>query len=115
MAMADSAEAAPMAAVAESAMDDEMAEEEGAADSDGESIRVRLNFDPLALFAPDVRTGQDGRASVELTLPDNLTRYRVMVVAGFRGSAIRCRRSESHRASAPDGAALRAPLPQLRR
>lgn len=75
------ADAAQPAAIAEMAMDDEMAEEEGAADSDGQSIRVRLNFDPLALFAPEVRADRNGRASVTLTLPDNLTRYRVMVVA----------------------------------
>ncbi|MEA3441388.1 MAG: alpha-2-macroglobulin family protein, partial [Chloroflexota bacterium] len=46
-----------------------------------EPIRVRLDFNPLATFAPQVRTGADGRAVVEVALPDNLTRYRVMVVA----------------------------------
>ncbi len=49
--------------------------------SDAEAIRVRLNYDPLALFAPEVRTDANGRASVAVTLPDSLTRYRVMVVA----------------------------------
>ena len=44
-------------------------------------IAVRTNFNPLALFAPDVRTDAEGRATVEYKLPDNLTRYRVMVVA----------------------------------
>ena len=44
-------------------------------------IRVRSNFDPLALFAPTVGTDAEGKASVEVTVPDNLTRYRVMVVA----------------------------------
>ena len=68
-------------AMAEMAMADESAEEEGSDDSSGQSIRARLNFDPLALFAPEVHTGPDGRASVQVTLPDNLTRYRVMVVA----------------------------------
>ncbi|HNJ98278.1 MAG TPA: alpha-2-macroglobulin family protein, partial [Ilumatobacteraceae bacterium] len=47
----------------------------------GTPIEVRSNFDALALFQPDVSTGADGRAEVPLTLPDNLTRYRVMVVA----------------------------------
>ncbi|MDE0030652.1 MAG: hypothetical protein OXU42_14760, partial [Deltaproteobacteria bacterium] len=60
-------------------------------DGGGEAIRVRLNYDPLALFAPEVRTDADGQASVSVTLPDNLTRYRVMVVAvaggKFFGSA----------------------------
>ena len=69
------------AAMAQMAMDEDMAEEEKTAGSDGESIRVRLNYDPLALFAPEVRTDQNGQASVQVTLPDNLTRYRVMVVA----------------------------------
>ena len=77
--------AAAPAAMAEMAMDADMAEESGAGESDsdsgGQSIRARLDFDPLALFAPEVRTDQNGRASVPVTLPDNLTRYRVMVVA----------------------------------
>ncbi len=44
-------------------------------------IAVRTNFDPLALFAPAVRTDAEGRAQVEVKLPDNLTRYRIMVAA----------------------------------
>ncbi len=68
-------------AMAEMAMADESAEEGGAGDSGGSSIHARLNFDPLALFAPEVHTDQDGRATVLVKLPDNLTRYRVMVVA----------------------------------
>ncbi len=44
-------------------------------------IMVRTNFDALALFAPDIPTDAKGRASVRVTLPDNLTRYRVMVLA----------------------------------
>ncbi|MDO8364468.1 MAG: alpha-2-macroglobulin family protein [Actinomycetota bacterium] len=44
-------------------------------------IDVRSNFDALALFQPSVVTDADGSAAVDLTLPDNLTRYRVMVVA----------------------------------
>jgi uncharacterized protein YfaS (alpha-2-macroglobulin family) len=35
----------------------------------------------LATFAPAVRTDAGGRATVAVSLPDNLTRYRVMVVA----------------------------------
>jgi uncharacterized protein YfaS (alpha-2-macroglobulin family) len=48
---------------------------------DAPAIRVRINFDPLAEFAPEVRTDDNGRALVPITLPDNLTRYRVMAVA----------------------------------
>ncbi len=44
-------------------------------------ITVRSNFNPLAIFAPTVRTGSNGEARVLIQLPDNLTRYRIMVVA----------------------------------
>jgi len=44
-------------------------------------ITIRTNFNPLAVFAPEVTTDADGTASVRVSLPDNLTRYRVMVVA----------------------------------
>ncbi len=44
-------------------------------------IQIRTDFNPLATFAPEVRTDAQGRARVEVKLPDNLTRYRVMVVA----------------------------------
>ncbi len=44
-------------------------------------IRMRLDFNPLALFAPEVMTDAEGRAQVKVKLPDNLTRYRVMAVA----------------------------------
>jgi alpha-2-macroglobulin len=44
-------------------------------------ISVRSDFNPLAVFAPKVRTGSNGEASVHIKVPDNLTRYRVMVVA----------------------------------
>src|SRR5262245_49892224 len=44
-------------------------------------IRTRMNFNPLATFAPVVLTDAAGRATVQIKLPDNLTRYRVMAVA----------------------------------
>ncbi|MBK8051663.1 MAG: hypothetical protein IPK16_33990 [Anaerolineales bacterium] len=44
-------------------------------------IAERTDLNPLALFAPDVRTDAEGNATVTYKLPDNLTRYRVMVVA----------------------------------
>jgi len=44
-------------------------------------ISVRSDFNPLAIFAPTVRTASNGEARVFIKLPDNLTRYRVMVVA----------------------------------
>jgi hypothetical protein len=45
------------------------------------SITVRSDFNPLATFAPTIRTGSNGEARLPIKLPDNLTRYRVMVVA----------------------------------
>ncbi len=45
------------------------------------AIEVRSNFDALAVFEPQVTTDADGRATIDVPLPDNLTRYRVMVVA----------------------------------
>jgi uncharacterized protein YfaS (alpha-2-macroglobulin family) len=51
------------------------------APAQAESIRVRSDFNPLAIFAPSVRTDVSGYARVDVKVPDNLTRYRVMVVA----------------------------------
>ena len=51
------------------------------ATSGGEAIDVRNVFDALAVFQPEVMTDTDGNATIEVPLPDSLTRYRVMVVA----------------------------------
>jgi len=71
-------------------------------------IAVRSNFDALALWAPTVRTGPDGRAVVPFKLPSNLTRYRVTAVAveggtkyGIGESAITARQPLMVRPSAP--------------
>lgn len=71
-------------------------------------IRVRTSFDPLAVFAAENVTGADGRAVVNVTMPDNLTRYRVMAVAthgarhfGQGESAITARLPLMVRPSAP--------------
>jgi uncharacterized protein YfaS (alpha-2-macroglobulin family) len=58
-----------------------MEEMGGAAEAPAQPIQIRTDFNPLATFAPEVRTDSNGRARVEVSLPDNLTRYRVMVVA----------------------------------
>lgn len=47
----------------------------------GPAIAVRRNFEALAVFAAALPTDAQGRARVEVKLPDNLTRYRVMAVA----------------------------------
>ncbi len=51
------------------------------APADSTPIAVRADFSALAVFAPAVKTGADGRAEVPVKLPDNLTRYRVTAVA----------------------------------
>lgn len=53
----------------------------GAAQGQQSEIELRTNFEALAVFAPEVTTDADGRATIDVPLPDNLTRYRVMVVA----------------------------------
>ena len=54
--------------------------------SAGPPIRLRTDFNPLALFAASVPTDADGRAAVEVKVPDNLTRYRIMAVAATEGA-----------------------------
>ncbi len=49
-------------------------------------IRVRSDFNPLAVFAPAAKTGADGTVQVQVKLPDNLTRYRIMAVAANPGN-----------------------------
>jgi alpha-2-macroglobulin len=44
-------------------------------------INLRTNFNALAVFAPQVKTDGNGKAVVNVKLPDSLTRYRVMAVA----------------------------------
>ena len=44
-------------------------------------IELRTDFNPLAVFAPEVITDASGKATIEVKLPDSLTRYRVMVTA----------------------------------
>ncbi|MCX7669783.1 MAG: hypothetical protein N2439_06910, partial [Anaerolineae bacterium] len=75
--------AVPMAAAAPAAMATRTMEKALAADAGAAAapIAVRTDFNPLATFAPAVPTDANGKAQVEVKLPDNLTRYRVMVVA----------------------------------
>jgi hypothetical protein len=44
-------------------------------------IRMRSDFNALALFAASLPTDAQGHAQVKVKVPDNLTRYRVMAVA----------------------------------
>ncbi len=47
----------------------------------GPAIRMRTDFNPLALFKGALPTDVQGRARVSLKVPDNLTRYRITAVA----------------------------------
>ena len=71
-------------------------------------ITVRTDFNPLANWSPAVPTDAKGRASITIKVPDNLTRYRVMVVAvagakqfGKGASALTARLPLMVRPSAP--------------
>lgn len=46
-----------------------------------EGVDLRSRFIPTAYWNPSVRTGADGKAQVTFTLPDNLSRFRLMAVA----------------------------------
>ncbi len=58
-------------------------EDSGRYGSDGSSepIDLRSDFEPLAVYAPSETTDDAGRVTVDVSLPDNLTRYRIMAVA----------------------------------
>ena len=66
------AAAAPMASM-EADMDD--------GGGDAAPIRVRSDFNPLAHFTAAATTDASGRARVNIALPDNLTRYRIVALA----------------------------------
>ncbi len=79
------AEEAAESIVADMAMEAEMDTGAAAAGEEAAPVTIRTNFNPLATFAPSERTDAEGRASVDVTLPDNLTRYRIMVVGVAEG------------------------------
>jgi uncharacterized protein YfaS (alpha-2-macroglobulin family) len=58
-----------------------------------EPIRMRSDFRALALFAASVVTDGEGRAQVALTVPDSLTRYRILAVGATRGREFGSRES----------------------
>jgi alpha-2-macroglobulin len=59
----------------------------GRADEAPQPIRMRIDFNALALFAASLPTDASGRAQVAVKLPDSLTRYRVMAVAATKANA----------------------------
>jgi len=52
----------------------------GDGDASASVTNTRKNFVQTAFWKPDLRTDAKGRASVKFTLPDNLTRFRMMAV-----------------------------------
>jgi alpha-2-macroglobulin len=62
----------------------DMARDEESEDGQA-AIRLRENFNALAVFAPSAKTDANGRVSVEVKLPDNLTRYRVTAISVTNG------------------------------
>ncbi|MBT7325179.1 MAG: hypothetical protein HN855_08480, partial [Anaerolineae bacterium] len=74
--MEEAMEMAPMAAPAEMEADGM-----GGGAEAPSPIAVRSDFNPLATFEAEVHTDANGKATVQIEVPDNLTRYRVMVVA----------------------------------
>jgi uncharacterized protein YfaS (alpha-2-macroglobulin family) len=81
---------------------------DGVDNSNAAPINLRENFNALAVFAAAVPTDAQGRAQVQVKVPDNLTRYRVMAVSvaggkqfGYGESAITARQPLMVRPSAP--------------
>jgi hypothetical protein len=58
----------------------------GGGGEDSGAGTLRKDFRVLAFWLGSVTTGADGRASVNVTLPESLTTYRIMAVAADRGS-----------------------------
>lgn len=98
----------PMASPAPPMAMAKMARAEEPEQQAAQPIRTRIDFNALATFAPALPTDANGRASVKVKVPDNLTRYRVMAVAvagekqfGTGESAITARLPLMVRPSAP--------------
>ena len=60
--------------------------EGGGGGSDPGAGTLRKDFRVLAFWLGSVTTGADGRASVDVKLPESLTTYRIMAVAADRSS-----------------------------
>jgi uncharacterized protein YfaS (alpha-2-macroglobulin family) len=80
----------------------------GVAGPPAPAIRVRIDFNALAVFSPAVPTDGSGRAQIKVKLPDSLTRYRIMAVAaagenrfGLGEAGLRARLPLMVRPSAP--------------
>ena len=45
------------------------------------TIEARKDFRPVAVFSPMLHTDKNGKARVQVKMPDNLTRYRIVALA----------------------------------
>lgn len=106
--MSADAEAPPPPPSARPAAKRAMARLDAPDESASAPIRMRENFNALAVFAAAVPTDASGRAQVQVKVPDNLTRYRVMAVSvaggrqfGSGESSITARQPLMVRPSAP--------------
>jgi uncharacterized protein YfaS (alpha-2-macroglobulin family) len=45
---------------------------------DPQKVQVRTNFNETAFFLPELRTDKDGNISVEFTIPESLTRWKML-------------------------------------
>jgi len=82
---------APMAARAGSGAELEEAEADGSAPGEADDLvqpEIRKDFRDSALWLAHVRTGPEGRATVEVDWPDNLTSWRVTVRAVTTGTIV---------------------------
>jgi hypothetical protein len=87
---------------------DEDAPTKAPAREPGAPITLRTNFSALALFEPALPTDAAGKATVTLTLPDSLTRYRIMALSvaeaklyGYGDSNLAARQPLQLRPAAP--------------
>ena len=55
----------------------------GSGEDEDTPIELRQDFNPVALYLPSATLDSNGRIQVPLKLPDSVTRYRVLVVAGW--------------------------------
>ena len=65
---------------------DEAASADSSSGASNSVIALRFNFNPLAIFAAALQTDSNGKITQKVTLPDNLTRYRVVAVAADKDS-----------------------------
>lgn len=57
------------------------------------TTQLRKNFNPVAYFNPSVITDDKGRATVNFTVPDTMTKYRVYAVACDKGARFAAKQS----------------------